>query len=57
MACDKYLKDCVDCRIAKGGKRPHWRGAMKDLKLTLCADLTGPHPATPGFKYKYLLIV
>ena len=57
MACDHYLKDCVTCRVAKGGKRPHWRGAMKEMKLTLCADLTGPHYETPDLNFKYLLVV
>ena len=27
------------------------------MKLTLCADLTGPHAVTPGVGFKYLLVV
>ena len=57
MACDKFDKDCTICRKAKGGKRPHWRGAMKDMRLTLCADLTGPHPEEPCLNFRYLLVV
>ena len=57
LACDKYLKDCVTCRLAKTRKRPHWRGGMKNMKLTLCADLTGPHPEVPGLGYRYLLVL
>ena len=30
---------------------------MTEMKLTLCADLTGPHQETPGLKFRYLLAV
>ena len=57
LACDKYLKDCPTCRLAKTRRRPHWRGAMKEMRLTLCADLTGPHPEVPGVGFRYLLVI
>ena len=30
---------------------------MKEMRLTLCADLTGPHPEAPALGYKYLLVM
>ena len=30
---------------------------MREMRLTLCADLTGPHPETPDLGFKYLLVL
>ena len=30
---------------------------MKEMRLTMCADLTGPHPEAPALGYRYLLLI
>ena len=57
MACDKYDPTCLGCKKAKGAKRRHHRGAMKEMRLTLCGDLSGPHPVAFGTEYRYMLVV
>ena len=43
-------------KMARGLCRNHRRGAGANATHVLSVDLTGPHPAAMGTKYKYALV-
>ena len=48
LACDKVDPKCISCKEATGAARRPYKGVMRELTLTLSADLSGPHPACFG---------